>query len=544
MRPRFSSSRLLLALALLLTVAGCAQPESKPAPAVAPAPAKSGEAAAPKPAAQPAQPAPANVADTLTIAYPGNLETIDPHQSRAVLTDAALALVYENLITRDPKTMELKPLLATSWRNVDPLTWEIKLRQGVKFANGEEFTAEHVKAMFERAMSAKLSTSVKTYWGTEFPGTVEAVDKSTVRIKTKEPDAVLESRLAPMPITMVPKAISALMDKYVTTPEGAIGSGPYRITEHVIGDHTTLERREDYWGEKPPTKRIVFKIVPDAQTRVAALQRGEVDVVVNLLVPLVPIVERDPNLTVYSVLGSTTHAIMINTRKGGPLAEEKVRQALNYAVDKESLLKALYAGRGKPLKSIIAAQIPGGETAPVYAFDPKKAKALLAEAGYANGFETTLWQAQGRWPQALEAAQVIAGFWKDIGVRADVKTLEWAEYNRRAITSQFEGMHYYAFTNLQWDPAFPLQRFTPEYKRFEFYIAGGDTLAAAKKYFTTFDVAQRKQHAQKFAEDLNRQAAWVYLYQLEEIYGLNKKVKNFVMRPDHEVDLRQTYKER
>jgi peptide/nickel transport system substrate-binding protein len=202
---------------------------------------------------------------------------------------------------------------------------------------------------------------VKTDWGSQYSGKVKVIDPHTVCFKTPEPDPLLPSRLGPMSISIAPLSITALTtaltDSFVMASELAVGTGPSRIVEPVVGDHMTFECRDDYWAEKRRPYRIIIQIIRDAQTRVAALERGEIDVAINLPVRLVPSVESQANLTVYGVLGSTTHAMAINVMKGGALAHEKVCQALHYAVDKEAILKALYDGRGKVLGSIAAQQI-------------------------------------------------------------------------------------------------------------------------------------------------------------------------------------------
>ncbi|MBI3964813.1 MAG: hypothetical protein HY329_04175, partial [Chloroflexi bacterium] len=262
--------------------------------------------------------------DTLTIALPSNPENVDPNQTRAVLTGSIMRLIQETLVGRDADTMKLVPALATSWQSQGPNIWELKLRQGVKFHNGEEFNAEAVKFSLERGLHPSLNTGNKAYMAPDHFAKIEIVDAFTVRLHTKQPDPVLPSRLAPEPVSMMPpKAYAAFTDKYVT--DKPQGTGPYRFVEYVVGDRFVVEANPDYWGPKPATKRIVWKVIPDAQTRVAALQRSEVDVVVNLPVPLIPIVEKEASLAVYGVLGSTTHALLIN--RSYAVARSSVGQA-------------------------------------------------------------------------------------------------------------------------------------------------------------------------------------------------------------------------
>ncbi len=481
--------------------------------------------------------------ETLIVAYPSNPEAIDPHQTRSVLTGSIHMLITEGLLIRDPDTMEIKPNLAVSYRNIDPNTWEFKLRKGVKFHNGEDFNAESVKFSIERNVYSKIRTSGKTVYPPAIGPRVHIVDPYTVRITTKIPDPLLPNRMAAEPFNMAPpKAYASFKDKYIT--DKMIGTGRYKFVEFVVGDRFVVEANPDYWGPKPATQRIVFQVIPDPATRVAALQRGSVDIIVNLPIPLIPAVEKDPNLKVYFELGSTVHHIFPNSNQVDTLKDRRVRQALNYAIDREAILKNLYAGHGKLLTTVVARQVTNAIDAGAYPYDPEKAKQLLAEAGYPNGFELTLYQAIGRWSQAVEAAQVIAGYFDKIGVKTNLQTLEWSEYNKRAGRTLHKDAFYYAFTNLLWDPSYLTQRFLPTYVRYRYYDSKGELRKLIAEHEETFDPAKRKELAAKVQKGLRDEAVWVFLWQLDEIFGMNKKVKGFKMRADHEMWFADTYVEK
>jgi peptide/nickel transport system substrate-binding protein len=478
----------------------------------------------------------------LTIALPSNPETVDPHQFRSVLTGSILTNVCETLVIRDAKTMELKPLLATSWRNINPTTWEFKLRRGVKFGNGEPFDAESVKFSIERAIGSKLNTLAKVLWPPSIGQEVQIVDAGTVRITTKVPDPILPNRVAAESVNMVPpKAMADHREKFLS--DRPIGTGPYRFVEYVVGDRLVVEANPDYWGPKPATPRIVWQVVPDAATRVAALTRGTVDVMVNLPVPLVPTVEGDPKLAVYSELGSSVHLLLLNALQSPPLKDRRVRQALAHAIDRPSILKNLYGGRGQLSNSVVARQVTNATDPGAYAYDPERAKKLLAEAGQAGGFDLTLWQATGRWSQAEEAAQLIAGYWEKVGVRVALQTLEWGEYNRRAGRGLLKDAGYYAFVNGTWDPSYLTQRFLPTYGSFRYFDATGELKQVIEQHEQTFDPKKRRELAAQVQKGLHEDVGWLYLWQLDEIFGVSRKVKNFRMRPDHILWTRDAYVE-
>src|SRR5262249_31314864 len=161
-----------------------------------------------------------------------------------------------------------------------------------------------------------------------------------------------------------------------------------------------VEANAGYWGPKPPSARIVWQVIPDAATRIAALQRGDIDVMLNLPVPLVPTVDGDQSLRVYSELSSRTHGILLNAREAAPLKDRRVRQALNLAVDRPAIIKNLYGGRGQLLNTVAGRGVTNTFDPGPYNYDPARAKALLAEAGFAGGLDLQLWQSIGRWTLA------------------------------------------------------------------------------------------------------------------------------------------------
>jgi peptide/nickel transport system substrate-binding protein len=260
-------------------------------------------------------------------------------------------------------------------------------------------------------------------------------------------------------------------------------------------------------------------------------------------VPLIPQVEGDPNLTVYSQLGSTVHLLLLNSNQSPAIKDKRVRQALAHAIDREAILKSLYGGRGKPQNSVVARQVTNAIDPGPHAYDPARARKLLADAGQGGGFELTLWQATGRWSQAEEAAQVIAGYWEKIGVRTNLQTLEWGEYNRRAGRAQHKDAAYYAFVNGTWDPSYLTQRFLPTYASFRYYNADGELKRLIEEHEQLFDPRKRREVAAQIQKGLQDEVAWLFLWQLEEIFGLNRKVKGFQMRPDHLMLVRDAYVE-
>jgi peptide/nickel transport system substrate-binding protein len=353
---------------------------------------------------------------------------------------------------------------------------------------------------------------------------------------------LVPARLAAESLNMAPaKGLAEYKEKFVT--DRFIGTGPYRLAEIAGTDRVVLEANAGYWGTKSPSPRIVWQVIPDAATRVAALQRGDIDVMLNLPLPLAPTVEGDPNLRVYAELSSLTHGILLNARESPPLKDRRVRQALNMAVDRQAIIKNLFNGRGQLLNTVTGRNVTNTFDPGPYPYDPPRAKQLLAEAGHANGLEIQLWQSIGRWTLAEEMAQVIAGYWDKVGVKTKLQVLEWAEYNKRSGASQLKDAFYYAFINGTWDASYTVQRFKPDFASFRYFDASGDLLKAIRDYEQTFDPKRRKELAAQALKGLHDEAVWVFLWQLEQLTGVSKKVKGFKIRPDDFIWARDAYVE-
>ncbi len=553
----FVSLLAALALAALSLGAGCSAPA--PTPTSAPSKGAAAPAAPPLAAAQPAatvapvaaggpaptgSPDPTRIKDTLTVGYGVDAETFDPHYTRGTGTAAMTSLVYEQLVTRDPKTMELKPMLALSWKNLDPRTWEFKLRQGVKFQNGEEFDAESVKVSFDRMTRSNINSIAKSFIEGIYDA-VEIVDPYTVRIRTKEADPLWLSRIAPEGVNMIPPKWARSTDDK-TMAQKPVGSGPYKLLEFVPGDRSVLERFDGYWGEKPPTQRLVWKTIPDVRTRLAALQRGEVDMAKDLTEELVQIVEKDPNLKVHYSPNTSTHKIVFNVSQSGPkyLQDKRVRQALNHAVDKPALIKGLFDGKASEYHSVIVKEMAEYRAGQPYEYNPEKARKLLAEAGYPDGFETEIWVAIAKWPMAEQVVQAVADYFGKVGVRAKIRTAEWAVYQQQASSHKMPTMFYYPHVNRMWEPDNTLGYFLAERKRWNYYLPPESTQELIRKAAQEFDEKKRRDLYIQAQTALWEDTPYLTLWQPNYIFGMSKKLQGFIQSPDGTDRFRNAYVEK
>jgi peptide/nickel transport system substrate-binding protein len=366
----------------------------------------------------------AQTPDVLTVAQGVDMQTGDPHRTTLTHAVNVLANIYDTLIWRDA-SLALKPGLAVSWRAVDATTWEFKLRQGVKFHNGEPLNAQAVKFSFERMLDPK----------TKWPGAgalklikaVTAVDDLTVRFTTERAWPLLPRFLGYYG-TIVPPGYLAKSgeDALVRQP---VGTGPYRFVRWVKDDRVELEANPDFWGGKPRIGRVVFRAIPSESSRLAELLAGSVQLI-NLVPPELfkPIREstrarlvEGKSLSVYFVIHN-----LVNIAKDRPLADRRVRQALNHAIDRQAIVTSIMHNVGRPVATFCTELMLGCDPSiPSFPYDPERARALLREAGYPNGFDFTITGTSGAYPGDRDIALAVADQLNRVGVRARVNITEY-----------------------------------------------------------------------------------------------------------------------
>jgi len=369
-----------------------------------------------------AAPALAQSTPTLVISQPAEATTMDPGRSTQVLTVNYFFNLYDTLLRWDA-SLRLIPGLATAWRNVNDTTWELTLRQGVKFHDGAPLTAEDVKATLERNLVPGKTTVQPGFATIE---AVQIVGPTTIRIVTKKPDPLLPVRMAQMGAQILPARL--------TTDEGVkelarkpVGSGAYRFVEWVKDERLVMEANRDWWGwegKAPSVERVVWKPIPDDFPRLVALEKGEVDIITNVPPDRIRSIEEGRSTRIVTV-PSTRLTICAFNATQPPLSDRRVRQALHYAMDVPSIIKNLYAGMAKPYSGGVADTDVGFNPAlKPYPYDPAKAKQLLAEAGYASGIEVTLHAGYGTMVNDKALVEAIADMWGKVGIRAKVAMME------------------------------------------------------------------------------------------------------------------------
>ncbi len=443
----------------VLALVGGAYVSAACAPAAAPAPTPaSAPTAAPKATAA-VQGQPTAAAAVAPTSAPAAAKPSEPSEWIVALNEEAVSLdpnfgsttsavggfiylhIYSTLydfdLLPDRSGYKQKPMLAESYRLLNDTTWEFKLRKGVKFHNGDDFTAEDVKYTLEDYMGEK---TIRPYVRTSIDK-VEIVDPVTVRIFTKGIQAGLIATLQRSPI--LPMKFRSQVGPEVFNQK-PIGNGPYKVVEWVKGQHLLLEADPRYFEGTVFPQRLVLRVIPDPTTRAAELKTGGVQVIAQPAAAQLRELETSPDtdLLVSSKLGlgGLAQHYLVNTAKK-PFDDVRVRQEANYAVDREGILKNVVEGRGELLRGPFSSGWSGFDpNLPPYPYDPARAKQLLAEAGFPSGLETELSTTNGVWLKDNLVAEALASQLAEVGIRARLITKEAGKLLADRLAGSFDGI--------------------------------------------------------------------------------------------------------
>ena len=315
----------------------------------------------------------------LTMSQPADATTMDPQLQGDVADMNILINMFDCLTTRDSQN-RLVGQLATSWTAVNPTTWRFTLRKGVKFHNGEPFNAAAMKYSIERLLDPKTGSPIVEFADAGVTG-VNVIDEYTADIVSKIPAPIIPEQCALFDGVMVPpNYIEEKGAAYFA--KNPVGTGPFKFVQWQPGAQVVLEANPSYWGGAPSLSQLIIKPVPDSATALASLQSGELDMVTGLVGSDVQPVVGASGIKVVSVPGIRCYFVNLDTEDSGPLADVRVRQALNYAVDVDALVKVVLAGYGQQIATMFPSSAFGySSTVKPYPYDPQKAKQLLAAAG-------------------------------------------------------------------------------------------------------------------------------------------------------------------
>ncbi len=465
---------------------------------------------------------------TLIVATGVDITTLDP-QAQPTRWDAIVASnMFDGLLARN-KEMKIVPALAEKWTvSEDGKTITFNLRKGVKFQNGESFDADVVKFSFERLMRPDYKSQSQG----PFKGILQEVkvlDPYTVALIFSKPNPVILPYLVSTAgyfFAVPPKYIKEVgEDGFVKKP---IGTGAFQFVQWQKDDRLILRANATYWGGKPKVDGLVFRVIPEAGTRVAALLSGEVHIVSGLSP------DDQPKIDASKIAGTqrvqSTRRIYIQWNKDTKaLQDVQVRQAISYAVDKAAIVKSLLGGNGYPMAApVISFEFGANNDLKPYPYDPEKAKALLTQAGFGSGLSLTLDAPAGRYTKDKEVAQAVAGYLEKVGIKMSVQVKEWATYtadeqNRRLSPLSLWG---WGAGGLM-DADLALTPFFTKISARPYSVAFTDPKAeeliiAARTEMNTEKRAAEYKEANRI---LHEQAGWLFLYNQADVYGVSKSVK-------------------
>jgi peptide/nickel transport system substrate-binding protein len=372
-----------------------------------------------------AVPAPSGPEGTLIRAlttFPNSLDVPQAAERQASTTAWQL---FDSLVWMNADN-DLEPGLAESWEiSEDGTEYTFYLREGVTFHNGEPFNADAVVFSWERAKDADFEYSDQ--W--READSVEKIDDYTVKITTPEPNALFMSIVfdawAMIPPGYFEEVGQAGFDEH------PIGTGPFKFVEWVKGDQITFEANEDYWRGAPKIKTLIFRPIPESATRVAAIQTGEVDIVTRLTSEEAQDLMGVENVKIISYPQTRVWYVAFNnltTGVGLPTEDARVRQAMNYAVDVDAIIDALFSGFAKPATGYITTGELGYGAVEPFGYDPDMARELLADAGYPDGFSMDMACPAGAYTHFEEVCEAIAAYLGDVGIDVTLEIMESGHY--------------------------------------------------------------------------------------------------------------------
>jgi len=461
----------------------------------------------------------------LVVAQGADPTTLDPHMHAEIPANVVLHNMFDFPVKRGFKDGKLvhEPMLATSWETTNDTTWIFHLRKGVKFHNGEDFNAEAFKFSLDRILNPAQKAR-RRYLFTSVDR-VEIVDPYTVKVITKVPLPTLIINLGYGMSLVPPKYVKEKGDAYVAN--NPVGTGPFKFVRWVKDDEIVMEANESYWGGAPKIKTLVIKPIPETSTMVAALVSGDIDIAKKVPIHLFPMINKSNKAKIVAVPGGLTHNIHFDTKAEGPLRDKRVRQAINYAVDKDAIIKHVLEGYGIPVASPLNPSHFGYDpNLKPYPYAPEKAKALLKEAGYGDGFSITLNATSGHYVKDKEIVEAIAGQLGKVGINVKVQLHEYGSFMKKLYSPEGAGPMYLMGWALTFDADGILTSYlTCDAALSRYCNKQVDTLLAQGR--STLDEKKREGIYSQATQLIHEEATYLFLHQGYDAYGVSNRVQDW-----------------
>ncbi len=390
-------------------------------------------------------------AQELSIALSTPVTSLDPHFHNLSPNNGMSKHFFDPLVKQDEQ-QHLKPGLAESWRALDDTTWEFKLRKGVKFHDGTDFTADDVLATFKRVPTVPNSPSSLAIYTRPIKEAV-AVDKHTLRLKTERPYPLLPNDLSGIQILSRKVAETARTEDF-NSGKAMNGTGPYKFVEYVSGDRVVMAVNDKYWGPKPAFAKVRYRMISNSAARVAALLAGDVRMIEGVPTADIEKLSKDARVTLASAVsnrviylhmdsGRERNSPFVTDREGrpleaNPLRDPRVRKAISKMIDRNAIVSRVMEGQAKPAGQLLPETFFGtSKRLPPEKYDPEGAKKLLAEAGYPNGFGITLHAPNNRYINDERVAQAVAQYLTRGGIVTKIDAMPSAVFFSRGTKLEF-----------------------------------------------------------------------------------------------------------
>ena len=377
------------------------------------------------------------LAADLTVGLSTPITSLDPHFHNLTPNNSLGRHVFETLVKTD-EAQRMQPGLAESWKSINDLEWEFKLRKGVKFHNGQDFTADDVIATFKRVPNVPNSPASFAFIVRPIVD-LQTPDKYTLRLKTDKPHPLLPNDMTS--IMILPKSVaeSAKTEDF-NSGKAMIGTGSYRYAEYVAGDRAVFKRNDAYWGAKPAWDNVRFRMIPSAPARVAALLAGDVQMIEGVPTADIAQLSKDKRVALSSAVSNRVVYLHLDSNReknspfvtttdgkpleANPLRDPRVRQAISKMIDRDVIVSRIMEGQGVAAGQLLPEQFFGtSKTLKPDKYDPAAAKKLLADAGYPNGFGLTLHAPNNRYINDAAVAQAVAQFLSRNGIPTKLETM-------------------------------------------------------------------------------------------------------------------------